>query len=58
MAQNLIIINGKDFKPFLVAEMSGNHNGDLKGQKKLFLKQKKWSRCNKTSNIYPNWYDN
>ena len=32
---------GKDFKPFLVAEMSGNHNGDLKRAKKLFLKQKK-----------------
>lgn len=32
---------GKKFKPFLVAEMSGNHNGDLKRAKKIILEAKK-----------------
>lgn len=32
---------GKDFKPFLVAEMSGNHNGDLKRAKKIIFEAKK-----------------
>lgn len=32
---------GKGFKPFLVAEMSGNHNGSLARAKKIILEAKK-----------------
>ena len=39
-------------KPFLIAEVGINHNGNLALAKKIILKEKKkWSICSQNSNL-------
>ena len=54
---NKLIINKKiiseNKKPYIVAELSANHNGSIKNAlNHIKLAKKKWSRCNQIANLY------
>ena len=43
---------GENFPPYIIAEISANHNGSLDNAKQIIRAAKMWCRCNQTANLH------